>query len=66
MLEQQEGDTGALSSLMGCTAMPMGSRGKQLISIQWGNKIIALGILTLIIAVVSLFAWPFVIKHITR
>jgi len=37
-----------------------------LISIQWGNRIIALGILTLIIAVISLFAWPFVIKNITR
>jgi len=66
MLEQQQGDTGAVSSLMGCTGLLMGSLGIQLISLPWGNTIIALGIITLGIAVVSLLAWPFVIKNTIR
>ena len=66
MLEQQTGDTGAVSSLMGCTAMLMGSVGMQLISLPWSNTIIALGSLMLGIAVMSLLAWPFVLKQIIR
>jgi DHA1 family bicyclomycin/chloramphenicol resistance-like MFS transporter len=66
MLEQQKGDTGTVSSLMGCIGMLTGSLGIQLISLPWGNTIIALGIMTFGIAVVSLLAWPFVLKQITR
>jgi DHA1 family bicyclomycin/chloramphenicol resistance-like MFS transporter len=66
MLEQQEGDTGAVSALMGCTGLLMGSLGIQLISLPWVNTIIALGIMTFSIALVSLIAWPFVIKQITH
>jgi DHA1 family bicyclomycin/chloramphenicol resistance-like MFS transporter len=66
MLEQHKGDTGSVSSLMGCTGLLMGSLGIQLISIHWNNLIIALGIITFSIAAVSLLAWPFVIKQIIR
>jgi MFS transporter, DHA1 family, multidrug resistance protein len=66
MLDQQKGDTGAVSSLMGCTGLLMGSLGIQLISLPWGNTIIALGIMTFSIALISLIAWPFVIKQITH
>jgi MFS transporter, DHA1 family, multidrug resistance protein len=66
MLEQQKGDTGAVSSLMGSAGLLMGSLGMQLISLPWGNTIIALGILTSSIAVVSLISWPFVLKHVIR
>jgi len=66
MLEQQQGDTGAVSSLMGCVGMLMGSAGMQLISLPWGNTIIALGIITLGTASVSLLAWPIVIKQVIR
>lgn len=66
MMEQQKGDTGAVSSLMGCTGILMGSLGIQLISMPWGNTIIALGIITFSIAVVNLLAWPFVLKQIIR
>jgi DHA1 family bicyclomycin/chloramphenicol resistance-like MFS transporter len=66
MLEQQKGDTGAVSSLMGCTGLLMGSLGMQLISLPWGNTIIALGIITFGIAVVSLLAWPYVITRVVR
>jgi DHA1 family bicyclomycin/chloramphenicol resistance-like MFS transporter len=63
MLEQQKGDTGAVSSLMGFTGLLMGSLGIQYISRPWGNTILALGIVTFGIGVVSLLAWPFVIKY---
>ena len=66
MLEQQKGDTGAVSSLMGCTGLLMGSLGMQLISLPWSNMIIALGIMTIGTAVVSLIAWPFVIIRVIR
>ena len=66
MLEQQKGDTGAVSSLMGCTSLLMGSLGIQLISLPWDNTIIALGIMIFGIAVISLLAWPFVLKQISQ
>jgi DHA1 family bicyclomycin/chloramphenicol resistance-like MFS transporter len=66
MLEQQNGDTGSVSSLMSCSGLFMGSLGIQLISLQWGNTIIALGIITFGVAVISLLAWPFVLKQVTR
>jgi len=66
MLEQQKGDTGAVSSLMSCTGLLMGSIGIQLISLPWSNTIIALGIITFCIAFISLMAWPFVLKQIIR
>ncbi|PWB56270.1 MAG: MFS transporter [Anaerolineales bacterium] len=66
MLEQQKGDTGAVSSLMSCAGLLMGSIGIQLISLPWTNTIIALGIITFGIAFVSLLAWPFVLKKIIQ
>ena len=66
MLEQQKGDTGSVSSLMGCTGLLMGSLGMQLISLPWSNLIIALGIMTLGTALISLVAWPFVITRVVR
>ena len=66
MLEQQKGDTGAVSSLMGCTGLLMGSLGMQLISLPWGNTIIALGIMTISIGVVCFLTWPLVLKQIIR
>jgi DHA1 family bicyclomycin/chloramphenicol resistance-like MFS transporter len=65
-LEQQKGDTGAVSSLMGCTGLLMGSLGMQLISLPWGNTIIALGVMTISTAMISLVAWPFVITRVIR
>jgi MFS transporter, DHA1 family, multidrug resistance protein len=66
MLEQQKGDTGAVSSVMGCTGLLMGSLGMQLISLPWSNTIITLGIMTFSTAAISLLAWPFVLKRIIR
>ena len=66
MLEQQQGDTGSLVSLMGCTGMLMGSLGMTLISFPWGNTIIALGTMTLLTALTATLAWPLVIKRAIR
>jgi len=66
MLEQQKGDTGSLVSLMGCTGLLMGSLGMTLISLPWGNTIIALGTMTLLTALTSTLAWPLVIKRAVR
>jgi DHA1 family bicyclomycin/chloramphenicol resistance-like MFS transporter len=66
MLEQQKSDTGAIASLMGCTGLLMGALGMQLISLPWGNMILALGIMTFGAAAISLIAWPFVLPNVTR
>jgi DHA1 family bicyclomycin/chloramphenicol resistance-like MFS transporter len=66
MLEQQSGDTGAVSSLMGCTGLLMGSLGITLISFPWGNTIIALGAIVFCVGAISLLAWPFVVRQIIR
>jgi DHA1 family bicyclomycin/chloramphenicol resistance-like MFS transporter len=66
MLEQQKGDTGSVSSLMGCTGLLMGSLGLQLISGPWSSTILALGVMTFSTAAIALIAWPFVIKRAVR
>jgi hypothetical protein len=37
-----------------------------LISLPWGNMIIALGVLTICVGVVSRIVWPFVIPKVIR
>lgn len=66
LLEQQKGDSGAVSSLMSCTAMLMGSLGTLIISQPWNNMIMALGIMIISTASIALIAWPFVIKRTIR
>ena len=66
LLEQQKRDSGAVSSLMGCTAMLMGSLGTQIISQPWNNMILALGIMIISTASIALISWPFVITRVIR
>jgi DHA1 family bicyclomycin/chloramphenicol resistance-like MFS transporter len=66
MLEQQKGDSGAVSSLIGCTGLLMGSLGMTIISLPWNNMILTLGIMTISTAVLALVAWPFVITRVIR
>ena len=66
MLEQQKGDSGAVSSLIGCTGLLMGSLGMQLISLPWSNLILTLGIMTISTAILALAAWPFIITRVIR
>ncbi len=66
LLEQQKGNTGSVSSLIGCTGLLMGSLGMTFISLNWSNIIITLGVMTFTTAVTSLLMWPFVIKRAVR
>lgn len=66
MLEQHNGDTGSMVSVMSCTGMLFGSLGMTLISLPWGSTVTALGTMTLITASLSLLGWPFVIKRAQR
>jgi DHA1 family bicyclomycin/chloramphenicol resistance-like MFS transporter len=66
MLEQQKGDTGSVSSLMGCTGLLMGALGLQVISMPWSSTIMALGVMTFSTAAIALIAWPLVIKRAVR
>ncbi len=68
LLEQQKEDTGSASSLMVCTGMTMGSIGMTLISMNWENTIVALGILISAVSLISGIGWlyfskkPFVVQ----
>jgi MFS transporter, DHA1 family, multidrug resistance protein len=58
MLEQQKGNAGSVSSLMGCVGLLMGSLGMFLISFNWGNLILVLGSMNFIAGVICLILWP--------
>jgi DHA1 family bicyclomycin/chloramphenicol resistance-like MFS transporter len=66
MLDQQKGDSGSVSSLIGCTGLLMGSLGMQLMSLPWQNTILALGLLTLVIATFSFIVWPLLNKYVSH
>ncbi len=66
MLEQQKGDTGSVSSLIGCTGLLMGSLGMTFISLGWNNTILTLGLMTFTTAATSLLLWPIAMKHARR
>ncbi len=66
MLEQQSGDTGSMVSVIGCVSLLMGSLGMTLISLPWGNTIIALGSMIILTSGISLLAWPLVIRQAVR
>jgi MFS transporter, DHA1 family, multidrug resistance protein len=69
MLEQLNGDTGAASSLMSCGFTFFGSVGMFMISFNYFNRILVMGLMYLIISIISLIAWlniskkPY-IKHV--
>lgn len=68
MLEQQRADTGAVVSLMSCTFTVFGSIGMMLISLNWANRIMVMGLMYTIVAFISLMMWlifskkPYVIQ----
>jgi len=57
MLEQQQNDIGSASALMGCVGFLVGSIGMILISFNWSNLILVLGIMNFIIGLISLLFW---------
>ncbi|MFZ5639483.1 MAG: multidrug effflux MFS transporter [Bacillota bacterium] len=62
MLEQQQEDTGSASSLMACAFTLMGSIGMMLISLDWADRILVMGLLYFIIGLISLVLWLIVSK----
>lgn len=69
MLDQLEGDTGAASSLMSCAYTFFGSIGMLLISLNFHNRILVMGLMYVLVGFISLITWlsiskkPY-IKHI--
>jgi len=72
MLEQQKEDTGSAASLMGCCGILMGSLGMLTISIEWGNTVLALGVLYVTVGLACTGLWlyssrqPFVTRVAER
>ena len=63
MLEQQKEDTGSASSLIGCYGILMGSLGMLIVSFEWMDTILMVGILNLVIGVICAVLWPFVFRR---
>ncbi|MBW9150268.1 Bcr/CflA family efflux MFS transporter [Clostridium sp. CM028] len=62
LLEQLQGDIGAASSLMSCAMTFYGSIGMFIISLNFSNKIVVMGLMHLIIGIISLIAWLIISK----
>jgi MFS transporter, DHA1 family, multidrug resistance protein len=62
MLEQLQGDTGAASSLMSCAFTFYGSIGMLMISLNFSNRIVVMGLMYLIIGLISLTLWLVISK----
>lgn len=60
VIEQQDNDIGSAMSLMSFIYTVMGSIGMLLISLKWESTIVAMGIMYLIMAVVSIILWLFI------
>jgi len=57
LLEQQKEDTGSASSLIGCFGILFGSLGMLIISLDWSNLVLVLGILTLGTGLLTVTLW---------
>ena len=57
MLEQLQGDAGAASSLMSCAFTFFGSIGMLMISSNFLNKVLLMGLMYLVISLISLVLW---------
>jgi DHA1 family bicyclomycin/chloramphenicol resistance-like MFS transporter len=60
MLEQQDEDTGSASSLIGCAGILLGSVGMMLVSLDWTNRILAVGTLYVVVGLVCSLLWAIV------
>jgi DHA1 family bicyclomycin/chloramphenicol resistance-like MFS transporter len=62
MLEQQQGDTGSASSLITFFSLLMGSIGISLISLQWDNVIMVMGVLQIVTGIACGSLWLIISK----
>ncbi len=59
MLDQQREDTGSAASLIGCCGILSGTAGMALISLDWGNRVLALGLTFLCTGLVCSALWQY-------
>lgn len=59
IFEQEQQDNGSVSSLLNCIMTLFGSSGMMLISLNWANRIMVIGIAYLVIACVSILSWNY-------
>jgi len=57
MLEQQKDDAGSASALMSCFGILMGSVGMAIISLNWSNIILVLGVMNALVGLICLALW---------
>jgi len=57
MLEQQRGDTGSAAALMSCFGILTGSFGMTIISLNWSDPILVLGMMNLLVGLTCGSAW---------
>jgi DHA1 family bicyclomycin/chloramphenicol resistance-like MFS transporter len=62
LLDQQEGDTGSASSVIGTLFTILGSVGMSLASLSWGNIVIGLGVIITVFSLMTLVAWNLFMK----
>lgn len=60
MLEQQKDDTGSASALMSCFGIFMGSIGMIIISLNWSNIMLVLGVMNILIGLACEVLWLFI------
>jgi len=63
MLEQQKENTGSAASLMSCVGIFMGSIGMAIISLNWSNPILVLGIMNVLTGLVCVALWLRISKN---
>ena len=63
MIEQQDKNTGSASSLMFCFMGTFGSIGLVIISMDWSNRIVVLGVINVILGVLSTLFWLYAKKR---
>ena len=57
MLEQQREDTGSAAALLSCFGIFVGSIGMTIISLNWSNTILDLGIIMIMVGLVCEALW---------
>ena len=63
LLEQQDSDTGSASSLIQASFVLTGSIGMLIVSYEWANRIVVLGIMNLVLGLMGLALWLYTIKR---
>ncbi|MCK9440325.1 MAG: multidrug effflux MFS transporter [Methanothrix sp.] len=57
MLEQQREDTGSAAALLNCFATFLGSIGMTIISLNWSNTILVLGMMNILVGLAGVMLW---------